>query len=57
MDKYRQDIVAGVQGVVSGGEKAWQEHYSWIEEEMRKRSEGLHAEHQEQVKNTQVTIS
>jgi hypothetical protein len=49
-----EDIEASVRLAISNGEQAWRDHYSWTEQELRKYSENLNGEFQNELKQTQV---
>ncbi|PSN39061.1 hypothetical protein C0J52_10095 [Blattella germanica] len=48
-----EELEAGIRLSVSNGERAWRNHYSWTEQELRKYSENLNGELQRELKQTQ----
>ncbi|XP_021939166.1 kinesin-like protein Klp61F isoform X2 [Zootermopsis nevadensis] len=55
--RLEEDVETSVRLAVSNGEQAWRNHYSWTEQELRKYSENLNGEFQNELKQTQTLIS
>ncbi|XP_069671575.1 kinesin-like protein Klp61F isoform X2 [Periplaneta americana] len=55
--RLEQEIETDVRLAVSNGEKAWRNHYSWTEQELRKYSESVNRELQRKLKQTQNLMS